>query len=266
MLRELLIVAAVASGADLKIDHITVAGDDLERLRAMFAREGIQTEFGGKHANGQTQMAIASFEDGSYLELIAPQPGADFSSHYWAPFMKANAGPCAWAIRSSDIAADMAKFKSLGIEVRTQSSGRVRPDGVELKWETADIGPGSPGSFFPFLIHDATPRERRVGKPLTSQILGVKRIIIAVGDLNAAIAKYRAAFALPEPKIEDDAKFGGRLATFPESPVILTTGNGWIAQHLKRFGESPCAFILASQAKSSQLQWLNLAGMHIAIR
>ncbi len=220
-----LIFAMTAMGADLKVDHITIAGSDLVKLRAMFAKAGIETTFGGKHSNGQTQMALATFNDGSYLELIAPQPGADFSAHYWAPFMKANAGPCAWAVRSDNIAADVARIKSAGVDVRTQSSGRARPDGVELKWETGDVGPGSPGSFFPFLIHDETPRERRVGNPVTKKFNGVAFVMIAVQDLGAADAKYRAAFDLPEPKMEALPE-GGSVATFPGQPVVLV-GRGW---------------------------------------
>jgi Glyoxalase-like domain len=271
----LLIVAVVASGADLKVDHVTVAGSDLDKLRAMFAEAGIETVFGGNHANGQTQMALASFGDGSYLELIAPQPGADVTPHYWGVFMKANAGPCAWAIRSSDIAADTAPLKSAGIEVRSQRNGRTKPDGVELKWETADIGPGSPGSFFPFMIHDETPRERRVGGPMPNKIDGVTQVIVAVRDLKAAVAGYRAAYGLAEPAIRHDKNLGGELAVFAGSPVALESGGKWISDRLKQFGEAPCAFILISYLRGAptpgeireigHVRWLDLGGMRIGV-
>ena len=95
------LLAVVASAADLRVDHVTFAGRDLKILQAQFAALGIQTEYGGKHTNGLTEMALASFADGSYLELIAsidPQAGA--SSHYWGKFIDQNAGPCAWATRA----------------------------------------------------------------------------------------------------------------------------------------------------------------------
>jgi hypothetical protein len=247
--RLALIFAMTAMGADLKVDHITVAGSDLAKLRAMFAKAGIETEYGGKHSNGSTEMALASFPDGSYLELIAPQPGADASAHYWAPFMLKNGGPCAWAITSVDIAADKQRLKNAGIVIEAQRNGRTRPDGVELKWETADIGPGSPGSFFPFLIHDETPRDRRVypqGKPTMTKISGVRFVIVAVRDLKDAVSKYRSAFGLGEPRMEDSAGFG-KLAWFPGTPVILAGGNGWVTERLKQFGEAPCAFVLGSK-------------------
>jgi hypothetical protein len=272
-----LIFAMAAMGADLKVDHITVARSDLAALRATFAKAGIETEYGGKHSNGSTEMALASFPDGSYLELIAPQPGHDASAHYWAPFMLKNGGPCAWAVRSADIAGDEKRLRDAGIEVQSARNGRSRPDGVELKWETANVGPGSAGSFFPFLIHDETPRDRRVypsGKPTTTKISGVRFVFIAVRDLNAAVSKYRAAFGLGEPRFEENAAFGGRLASFPGSPVVLVGGNGWVAERLKQFGEAPCAFVFASKVSwpgpnsklfSKDVVWLNPGGIRIGV-
>src|SRR5262249_30450051 len=64
-----------------------------------FAEVGLKTDYGGPPANGVIHMALLGFEDGSYLELIAPQkPGAVEGSD-WAKFMAANAGACAWAVR-----------------------------------------------------------------------------------------------------------------------------------------------------------------------
>src|SRR5579871_5361511 len=84
--------------ADLKIDHATVAGASLKKLQANLSAIGIETVYGGPHSNGITEMALASFPDGSYLELIAPRDGADaqgVAKHYWAKFMQQDAGPCA---------------------------------------------------------------------------------------------------------------------------------------------------------------------------
>jgi hypothetical protein len=280
--RLALIFAVAAMGADLKVDHITVAGSDLAKLRAMFAKAGLETEYGGKHSNGSTEMALASFADGSYLELIAPQPGADASAHYWSPFMLKNGGPCAWAIRSVDIEGDKQRLTDAGIAIVAQRNGRTRPDGVELKWETANVGPGPAGSFFPFLIHDETPRERRVypsGKPTLPGISGVLFVAVAVRDLDAAVLKYRAAFGLAEPKRQNDAVLGAQLAWFPGSPIVLaaaTEKDGWVAARLARFGEAPCAFVLAdsdlqdimsTQWFSHPIRWINppLPDMRIGI-
>ena len=54
-----------ASGMDLKIDHVTIAGSDLSKMRDAFASLGLVSEYGGAHSNGITHMALLGFEDGS---------------------------------------------------------------------------------------------------------------------------------------------------------------------------------------------------------
>lgn len=275
------LIATNLTAADLKVDHVTIAGNDLSALSKSFAAAGIPVEYGGKHTNGMTEMALSSFPDGSYLELIAPQKNADVTAHYWGPFMSHQAGPCAWAIRTLDMSADVRRLQAAGISVHAQKSGRQRADGVELKWETANVGPGAQGSFFPFLIADETPRERRAfphEKPTTAKISGVKYVVVAVRNLPDAIAKYRAAFALPEPQRDQDSTLGAQLAGFEGTPVILAAalaGNTWLASRLKQFGEAPCAFILGSskswkstgKAKwfSQKIAWLDIPGARIGI-
>ncbi len=68
-----------------------------------------------------------------------------------------------------------------------QKSGRTRPDGFVLSWETADVGPGARGSLFPFLIHDFTPREKRAGPPATTRFGGVAKVV--VGERKILIAQ-----------------------------------------------------------------------------
>src|SRR5215468_5748717 len=82
---------------ELQVDHVTVAGRDLRAMRRAFEAAGLKDEYGGPHANHATEMALASFPDGSYLELIAIQPKADpaAAASPWNKCMQANAGPCA---------------------------------------------------------------------------------------------------------------------------------------------------------------------------
>src|SRR5580704_17844083 len=103
---------------ELKVDHVTVAGRDLRAMMQALHTAGIPSEYGGPHANHATEMAITSFPDGSYLELIAIQKRADaaaLAAHYWHAFLDGNAGPCAWAIRPADIAAEMERLRAASI-------------------------------------------------------------------------------------------------------------------------------------------------------
>jgi catechol 2,3-dioxygenase-like lactoylglutathione lyase family enzyme len=252
------LITALLSAADLTIDHVSVSGTDLQQMQARLAAVGIPSEFGGPHSNGATQMAIASFPDGSYLELIAPQANPDqkaLAAHYWSKQMLGNAGPTAWAVRASDLAAEAGRLRSAGIAVTSPSrSGRKRPDGTVLDWETAQVGAEPNGTFFPFLIHDFTPRNARAfpkGQPSAKDFAGVKLVVIAVRDLKASTARYRQAFGLPAPAEEQDSRFGARLAAFAGTPVVLASPvipRSWLAERIERFGEGPCAFVLGSAA------------------
>ena len=257
-------LAGLIHGADLRVDHVTIAGRDLKEMRAHFGQAGIRTEYGGKHTNGLTEMALASFADGSYLELMAAQnPKAGAPSHYWGKFIDGNAGPCAWAIRSTDVAAD-AKLYGGNIT----EGGRRRPDGVELKWRTASIGAGVQGTFFPFLIQDVTARVLRAypsGKPTEPNEGGVARVYIAVQNLNDAVTRYREVFHLKEPVKSVDPSLGARLASFEGTPVVLAGADGpWLKERLSKFGEAPCAFVLRGDGKR-RVEWLPIAGMRIGV-
>src|SRR6266699_269466 len=193
--------------ADLKIDHVTVAGAYLDYMRkALTAVAGIPTEYGGPHSNHATEMALVSFPDGSYLELMGIQSKADpatVAAHDWSKFLQSNAGPCAFAFSVQDLGAESVRLKSAGIQAGTAEPGaRTRPDGTKLSWETVNVGPGKRGSLFPFLIRDLTPRENRAylsGKPTTDRFRGIGKVVVGVHDLEGAIAQYRHAFNLPAP-------------------------------------------------------------------
>src|SRR5580704_3094771 len=136
------VVLPMALGAQdsknaLKIDHATVAGTNLDAMRkALTAAAGVPTEYGGPHSNHATEMALVSFPDGSYLELMGiqakPDPAA-VDAHDWSTFLKNNAGPCAFALRVTDLSAEIRQLKSAGIATGTpETAGRTRPDGSKL--------------------------------------------------------------------------------------------------------------------------------------
>ena len=260
MSKLLLVAAAVVHAADLKIDHVTVAGSRLSDMTARLSAVRITPAYGGAHTNHATEMALVSFPDGSYLELMAIQEHADPAAvdrHVWAKQLRGNAGPTAWAVQVNDIAAEAVRMKQAGIIVGApERSGRQRPDGVKLEWQTADVGNGTRGSFFPFLIQDFTPRAQRAfpqGKPVTRDFSGIRNVVIAVRNLEAAVKLYRQAFGLPEPLKEVDKDFGAQIASFGSTPVILAqplTQDSPLAKRIDEFGEAPCAIVLAGARAS----------------
>jgi hypothetical protein len=256
-----LLTALGLSAAELTVDHVSVAGADLKQMEARLAALGIPSEYGGPHSNHATQMALTSFPDGSYLELIALQEKPDakaVAAHYWSKQIQGNAGPAAWAVRVKDVAIEVERLRAAGVVVSAPvRSGRERPDGTRLEWDAAQVGQEPNGTFFPFLIRDFTPREARAfpgGKPATRNFTGIQRVVIAVRDLKASIARYRQAYALPAPVEQKDASFGARGAVFTGTPVVLAeplNAQSWVAERIQRFGEGPCAFVLGKIEKTT---------------
>jgi Glyoxalase-like domain len=253
----LVLLPMIMSGADLTIDHVTAAGTNLKAMQAALNAVEIRSEYGGPHSNHATEMALASFPDGSYLELIAIQPNADpaaVAAHYWSKPMQSNAGPCAWAVRPKDFDFEVKRLQGRNLSVQPARSGRERPDGVRLDWEASPVGPGANGSFFPFLIRDFTPREQRAypsGKATTEDFGGIARVVVAVRDLKAAIARYRETYDLPAPVRLRDGVLHAALAVFPGTPVVLAAPvdkSSWLSARLDQIGEAPCAFVLRRRA------------------
>jgi hypothetical protein len=259
-LRIFLMLPIALAAADLRadritLDHATVAGVNLDSMRrTLTAIAGFPTEYGGPHSNHATEMALVSFPDGSYLELMGiqakPDPAA-VSAHDWSRFLQNNAGPCAFALRVQDLTAEVKHLKSAKITVDApEAGGRTRPDGTKLVWQTVNVGPGRRGSLFPFLIADLTPRENRAypsGKPTTDRFEGISRVVVGVQDLDGAIAQYRRAFGLAAPLRQKDAKLSADLAWFEGTPIVLARGLGdssWLSRRIREYGDAPAAFVL----------------------
>jgi hypothetical protein len=267
------LLPALVWAADLKIDHVTVAGNSLKELQANLAAAGIPAVYGGAHANGATEMALVSFPDGSYLELMALQANADphlIDQQPWAKFLRSNGGPCAWAAREKDLAGEVKRLEAAGIPVSAPvRSGRQRPDAVRLEWETSDVGTEPRGAFFPFLIRDLTERRLRAfpqAKPVNRDFRGIAKVVIAVRDLDAAIKRYRQAYGLPAPIKQVDPGFDAHLALLGGVPVVLAqplSSESWLNERLEQFGEAPCAFVLGANRPgryhaASQTRWFGI--------
>jgi hypothetical protein len=252
----------------INIDHVTICGSSLDELQKAFANAGVVTEYGGPHANGVTHMALAGFEDGSYLELIAPISPTESASGLmagWMKMMAVHGGPCAWAIRTANIQKEVDRLKTVGLAVTSpERGGRKTLSGTGLRWQTASLGPGGAGAILPFMIQDETSRGLRVTQSETARkagITGVGAVIIGVRDLQAAISLFMKSFGWNPPESETHDSFGATLAYFPNSPVMLATPldrSSWLASRLELFEDRPAAFLLRTNDLGSISKRLGL--------
>ena len=258
-----LICSSAMAQTMLDLDHVSICGSDLETLRQAFASVGLASDFGGPHGNGVTQMALIGFDDLSYIELIAPVKAGVTEGSDWARFMADNAGTCAWAVGTNVLLQEVDRLKKAGVTVSEPKRGsRKRTDGMNIEWMTAEVGPGTPGSLFPFVIEDETPRTWRVqasDSVKESPLGGVDLVVIGVSNLDASIAMFRKTYGWSEPLIESQKDFG-KLAYFPGEPVILASGGGWLSERIGRFGQGPVAFLLGTKDFAAANKKYKLSG------
>lgn len=248
------------------LDHLTLAGRSLEAMSDPFTRLGLRPDYGGPHENGVTHMAMLGFDDGTYLEFIAPID-PDAVSPIWHDFSSRDAGPAAWCVTSEDAAREADRLRRLDIPVRGPAArGRRRPDGVALKWSLAFVGEGSPGAFHPFLIEDATPRGDRVGvTPSTGAagLTGIEAVILCVADLTDAIRVFRKAYDLPPAIPVSLPGLDATVVAFPGEPLLLAEPRDAaspLGKRLAMVGDAPCGLIIGSRDLDLTVASLKLAG------
>ncbi len=236
----------------LLIDHVTWAGSSLKELTRIFEALQLPPQYGGRHANGATEMSLIGFDDGTYLELISTvEPGAD--APWWSDAIQKDGGPCAWAVWVEDIHREAKWAFDQGLDVRGPlAHSRTRPDGEKLEWDMAYLGPGEIGAVLPFMISDRTPhglRARPTSGVSGTELAGISSVILGVYSLAAAAADFKRWAGWNSIQLSLDTMLDAKLAHFPGQPFLLAEPlheDGWLARRLDQFGESPCAVLLES--------------------
>lgn len=247
------------------LDHVVFASEELDDATDTFARLGLDPDYGGVHEEGGTEMAMLGFEDGSYLELLAPSD-PDESPEQW-PDETFSAGPCRWCLEVEDVGAELDRLSEAGAEVTGPDQySRRRPDGTVVEYEAGVYG--TDGTFWrlPFLIRDLTPRRYRVQPSESvaeSSLTGVSQVVVAVENLDEAIDQFRRLHSYPAPRRADHESFGAVLASFPGRPVILAEPlkATWLADRLNRYPSSPCAFLLGTRDFTTATAEYELTGV-----
>ena len=237
---------------ELAVDHVTVAGRDLDTLADSFIAAGLPAEYGGEHSNGATHMSVVGFRDGSYVELISTVESG-LESPWWDAAIHGDGGPCAWAVAVDDIDGASATLRERGVTVEgPERFQRVRDDGTRVEWDLTFLGEGEPGATLPFLISDRTPRERRVrptGSLADSPVIGVDTVVLCVPDEAEAIERLTRAFDVEVGGRDAVELFGTEVVSVVDAPIVVVAprGDGWLAERLERLGPGPVAFLLGTE-------------------
>lgn len=183
-----------------QLDHVVLVARDLNAAIADHRRRGFTVTPGGEHADGVTHNALITFADGSYLEIVAFRDLARALTHRWWKVAADGGGLADFALLSDDLAADAAALAEL-VKTPPKDGGRIRPDGVELKWRTALLQPP-----LPFVIEDLTSRDLRVPGGAAAEhangATGIASVVVGAVDIADAEWRYAALRERGAPRVE----------------------------------------------------------------
>lgn len=246
----------------LPLDHIVIAVQDLERTIADYQSLGFNVLRGGEHPGRSTHNALVVFADGAYFELIAWRAPAP-DERWWQQLQQHGEGLVDFALLPSETGAVVAAAQARGLDYEAPyEGGRLRPDGEQLRWRNARAH----SQDLPFLCGDLTPRALRVpegqARVHPNGVTGVARLEVAVKDLQASLARWRAL--LGEGSTQQVSLGLGTTELVLAAPVQAA---GLLAQRLATRGEGPYAVVLSvpQQAVAEGLDEVATHGVHIEL-
>lgn len=189
------------------IDHVVVAVDDLTQTMGNYERLGFTVTFGGDHAHRGSHNALITFQDGSYIELIAFKHEPPVKDNTWWDLLQTGEGLVDFALVSDDLLTELQRLTSQDLEITgPMEGGRLRTDGVRVAWRLARLNVNAVERL-PFVIDDITDRDLRVPRGAdaihANGVTGIAGVTVAVTSIAAAEPLYRAL--LGEARTTGDA-------------------------------------------------------------
>ncbi|EZP57779.1 VOC family protein [Delftia sp. RIT313] len=251
----------------LPLDHIVIAVQDLERTIADYTALGFNVLRGGEHPGRSTHNALVVFADGAYFELIAWRAPAP-EERWWQQLQRHGEGIVDFALLPTETGAVVAAAQARGLDYEAPyEGGRLRPDGAQLRWRNARAR----SQDLPFLCGDLTPRALRVpegdARVHPNGATGVARLYVAVHDLRASLARWRALLGegadIGEARLSDDGsayRASLRLGATALGATALVlaapaqgVATGALGHRLATRGEGPYAIELQVRQPASAL-------------
>ncbi|QPC84054.1 VOC family protein [Phototrophicus methaneseepsis] len=182
-----------------RLDHIVIGVHDLEPAMTSYRALDFKVLEGGQHSTGTTHNALIVFEDGTYLELLAPT-GKNVSSEVkksdFLSFVHKQEGLSGFALTANNLETVAESLNSQGIKTSPVEEGvRTRPDGARLQWRLLRLE-DQPSVFF---IEDVTDRDLRLSNDQTAYnhenfVRGIEGLEVLVYGLQDNLEFFNALF------------------------------------------------------------------------
>ncbi|MDQ3442669.1 MAG: VOC family protein [Chloroflexota bacterium] len=184
------------------IDHVVVAVHDLNQAIADYERLGFTVTIGGDHAHRGSHNALITFDDGSYIELIAFKHEPPVKDNTWWDVLQIGEGLVDFALVCGDLRAELEHLRTLEFEITgPMEGGRLRTDGVRIAWRVARLNTAGPERL-PFLIDDITDHDLRVPRGAdavhANGVTGIAGVTVAVSAKANADPLYRSLLGGPD--------------------------------------------------------------------
>ncbi len=184
------------------IDHVVVAVHDLTQAITDYRRLGFTVTIGGDHAHRGSHNALITFDDGSYIELIAFKHEPPVKDNTWWDLLQIGEGLVDFALVSDDLLAELEHLSARDFDITgPMEGGRLRKDGIRIAWRVARLNTAG-SERLPFLIDDITAHDLRVPRGEdamhTNGILGIAGVTVAVSSNETAEPLYRALLGEPD--------------------------------------------------------------------
>jgi hypothetical protein len=247
---------------------------DLDKGVGQYARMGFDIQQGGVHHGKGTHNAIAFFEE-DYLELLAirdpaeQRAAASGSRSGLADFIAAGGGIRYLVVQSDDLAADIAAMRGRGVDVSDPAEGgRRTPEGRELRWKYATLGPANPLPLL-FIEHLAPLAERRRQVPGAGRhpngVYKLERAYVVTRDVIAEAAIYEKVLGLAAPVPHKGTVIMAEMSVFQLGPtglgVVQPCAPGPAAEALARRGPGPFQALYRTRSMGAAARWMQEHGM-----
>lgn len=192
----------------LLLDHVIVGVHNLQQAMNSYHALDFKVIEGGKHSAGTTHNALIVFEDGTYIELLAPTNqfvSSEVKRSDFVNFVNKDEGLSGFALGSDNLDTLADDLKSRGMKSYPIEEGmRTRPDGTQLRWRLLRLE-DEPSIFF---IQDVTDRQRRLSDNQSDYnhdnfVRGINGVNMIVSSLERGAEFFRGLIGRM-PQIQGD--------------------------------------------------------------